>query len=170
MIALYAYVVDLPPNLFFFMQKLSLSRLGFLPNILSGVYIEAPSYSASIPSRVIDVDGQLSFSVNAGSLVFILLIYLFLAGIIYLVSSKFNSNRPLRELFQRIYSTRVKIGMINDFLWMFTLNVLVCGFMQFRYTANGSEVALAVIFLLLFLAMAIAIFVYRLKYYSAEDE
>jgi hypothetical protein len=71
-------------------------------------------------------------------LVFILLLYLFFAALIYLLSSKWNSNRPLRELFHRIYVTRVKIGMVNDFLWMFALNVLVCGFMQFRYTTDGS--------------------------------
>jgi hypothetical protein len=96
MIALYAYVIELPPNLFYFMKKLSLTRLSLLPNVFSGVYVAPASYVASIPTRVLDVDGQLSFSVNAGSLVFILLIYLFLAALIYLISTKFNSNRPLR--------------------------------------------------------------------------
>lgn len=33
MIAFYALVVELPPNLFYFMKKLSLTRLSLLPNI-----------------------------------------------------------------------------------------------------------------------------------------
>jgi len=38
MIAFYAYVIELPPNLFYFLQKLSYTRLGFLPNMFTSLY------------------------------------------------------------------------------------------------------------------------------------
>ena len=96
MISLYAFITDLPPNFFYFLQKLRLSRLAFLPNILSGAYQEPAGYVASIPEKVLEVDGQLSFGMNAGSYMFVFFIYLFFGVIIYLASRKYNSNRPLR--------------------------------------------------------------------------
>jgi hypothetical protein len=96
MIAFYALVVELPPNLFYFMQQLSLSRLSFLPNLFSGVYKPMSGYSANIPSRVIDLDDMLSFSMTAGSYLFVLLLYGFVSLVIVGLSSKYNSNRPLR--------------------------------------------------------------------------
>jgi hypothetical protein len=163
MIAFYALVVELPPNLFYFMKKLSLTRLSFLPNIFSGVYNPPSGYSTDIPSRVIDLDGELSFSLMCGSYFFILLIYSFVSFIIYCLTTKYNTNRPLRELFTKIYQTKAKWGTLNDFLWLFSLNVFVCGFMQFRYIANAGDVTLAVISLLLFLGAILALFIYHVK-------
>lgn len=60
--------------------------------------------------------------------------------------------------------------MINDFLWMFSLNVFVCGFMQFKYTENGGEVALAAISILIFLGMIIGMLVHHCKRYDSDDE
>lgn len=170
MIAFYALVTELPPNLFYFLKKLSLTRLSFLPNIFAGIYTPPSGYSADIPSRVIDLDGSLSFSLTCGSYFFVLIIYAVISFIIFALSSKYNSNRPLRELFTKIYECRVKWGALNDFLWLFALNIFVCGFMQFRYTENGGDVALAVVTLLLFLGALIALFVYHILKYEPEDE
>lgn len=99
MIALFAFITDLPPNFFYFLKKLSLTRMSFLPNIFSGVYQQPSGYVESLPVKAVEVDGQLSFSMNAGGYFFVVLIYLCLGGLFYLVSRKFNTNRPLRELF-----------------------------------------------------------------------
>lgn len=64
----------------------------------------------------------------------------------------------------------MKWGLLNDFLWMFSLNIFVCGFMQFRFTENGGDVALAVISLLLFLGALIAHFVHHYKKFDPENQ
>jgi hypothetical protein len=151
------------------MQKLSLTRLGFLPNVFQNVYSPPSGYFSQIPTRVTDLDGALSFSLTSGSYFFALLIYGLAALIIYGLSTKYNSNRPLRELFTKIFEMRVKWGLLNDFLWMFSLNIFVCGFMQFRFTENGGDVALAVISLLLFLGALIAHFVHHYKKFDSEN-
>lgn len=96
MIAFYALVTELPPNLFYFMKKLSLTRLFFLPNVFKGIYTAPSGFSSDIPSRVTDIDGVLSFSMTCGSYFFLLLIYGFVSAIIYALTTKHNTNRPLR--------------------------------------------------------------------------
>ena len=83
------------------------------------------------------MDGQFSFAVNAGSFLFVVFIYLGIALLFYLSSRKYNTNRPLREVLEKIYNVRVKWSIIWDVLWLFVLNVMVTGFLQFKYTANG---------------------------------
>lgn len=104
------------------------------------------------------------------SFFFVLLLYGLISVIIYGLSSKYNSNRPLRELFIKIYDTKVKWGILNDFLWMFSLNTFVCGFMQFKYTENGGDVALAVISLLIFLGLSIGMFIHHFKKFDIEND
>jgi hypothetical protein len=65
---------------------------------------------------------------------------------------------------------RVKWGLLNDFLWMFSLNIFVCGFMQFRFTNNGGDVAMAVISLLLFMGALIAHFIHHYKKFDPENQ
>ena len=96
MISLYAFITDLPPNFFYFLRELRTSRLAFLPNFLFGLYQPPSGYVEQIPQRVVEIDGQFSFAANAGSYLFVLLVYSILGLIIYLASRKFNSNRPLR--------------------------------------------------------------------------
>jgi len=170
MIAFYALVTELPPNLFYFIKKLSLTRLSFLPNIFASLYSPPTGFSPTIPSRMIDLDGGLSFAYSCGSYFFVLLVYGFVSLIVYGLTTKYNSNRPLRELCSKIFEMRVRWGMANDFLWMFSLNVLVVGFMQFRYTENGGDVALAVVSLLIFLGALAAHFIHRLKKFDPENE
>ena len=47
---------------------------------------------------------------------------------------------------------------------------MVIGFLQFKYTVNGGDVALAVITLLIFIALPSIFYFYRVKYYTSEDE
>ena len=96
MISFYAFVTDLPPNFFYFMRELRLTRMTFLPNVFSGVYKAPTGYVAAIPERPVEIDGQFSFAVNAGSFLFVIFIYLVVAFILYLSSRKFNTNRPMR--------------------------------------------------------------------------
>jgi hypothetical protein len=56
-----------------------------------------------------------------------------MAGIVYLFISKINSNRPLKNLFIRIWETRIKFSIIHDFIWLFAINILTQAFMQCRY-------------------------------------
>lgn len=170
MIAFYALVNELPPNLFFFMQKISLTRLEFLPNMLQNVYGLPNGFFPQIPTKVTDLDGGLSFTYTSCSYLFVLFVYGLVALIIYGLTTKYNTNRPLRELFTKIYEMRVKWGLLNDFLWMFSLDIFVCGFMQFRFTNNGGDVAIAVISLLLFLGALIALFAHHYKKYDPENQ
>jgi len=78
------------------MKDLSMTRLSLLPNIFEGVYQEPSGFSSDIPSRVVDIDSLLGFSVTSGSYFFVLLIYGGIAGVLFLASTKYNSNRPLR--------------------------------------------------------------------------
>lgn len=96
MISLYALVNELPPNLFFFMQKLSLTRLGFLPNMFRDVYGPPSGFFPEIPTKVTDLDGGLSFTYTSCSYLFVLLVYGLFALIIYGLTTKHNTNRPLR--------------------------------------------------------------------------
>ena len=85
------------------------------------------------------------------------------------VSTKSNSNRPLRELFDKLFQTRVKWSIVWDLLWIFGLNVMICGFLQFKYTVNGSDLAVAIISLLIFISLPAVGLFYRLKRYNPKD-
>jgi len=113
---------------------------------------------------VAQTEGQLSFVLNAAGFIIIGLIYAFIAGILYLAASKYNSNRPLRNIFINIYKTRVKYGILNDFLWIFSINVLVSAFMQYRFTYNGGDVAIGTICMLGFLT-GICFIIYKIVQY-----
>ena len=53
---------------------------------------------------------------------------------------------------------------------MFGLNIMVIGFLQFKYTADSGEVGLAVFCLLIFISFPCLGFFYRVKYYNSEDQ
>lgn len=54
-------------------------------------------------------------------------------------------------------------------MWLFGLNVMICGFMQFKYPANGGDMAVAVISLMIFISIPIVAFILRVKRYNPED-
>lgn len=141
----------------------------FLPNIFAGVYQELPGFVESIPEKALEVDDKFGFSLNAGSFMFVILVYALLWLVFFLASSKYNTNRSLRDVLLKIYNTRIKWGLIWDVVWLFELNVLVYGFLQFKYTNNTGETALAVISLLVFIALPACGLVYRIKKFNSED-
>lgn len=51
MIAFYAFITDLAPNFFYFLQRVSLTRLSFLPNILAGIYKTPSGFVSYLPTR-----------------------------------------------------------------------------------------------------------------------
>lgn len=53
--------------------------------------------------------------------------------------------------------------------WLFGLNVMVCGFMQFRYTINGGDTAVAILSLIIFISLPICSLILRVKYYDPDD-
>jgi hypothetical protein len=138
--------------LFFFLKKLKFSRFTFLPSIFAGVYEEPSTFSEKIPVNVAETEGQLSFAKNAGGFMILAFVYVVIWAIAYVGSSKVNGNRPLRNIFTEIYNTRVKYGLAHDFLWIFSINIFVSAFMQFRYTDNKGDTALGAIFMLAFTA------------------
>lgn len=166
MISLYAFVTDLPPNFFYFLRQLRFTRLSFLPSIFKNLYQAPSGYVAQIPEKVVEVDGQFSFAVNSGSYMFVFFIYLLIGLIIYAASRKYNNNRPLREMVEKVYNTRVKWGMVWDLLWLFALNIYFCGFVQFKYTANGGDTAIAALSLIIAISLPSVAFFYRAKYYN----
>jgi len=93
------------------------------------------------------------------------LVYVVIAGIVYLASSKYNGNRPLRNAFMDIYSSRIRFGLLHDFLYLFSINVLVCAFMQFRFTENAGDTALGTISMLAFIS-GIAFLGYKLRVFQ----
>ena len=97
---------------------------------------------------------------------FVFFIYLLIGLIIYAASRKYNNNRPLREMVEKVYNTRVKWGMVWDLLWLFALNIYFCGFVQFRYTANGGDTAIAALSLIIAISLPSVAFFYRAKYYN----
>lgn len=115
-------------------------------------------------------EGQLSFTVNASGFIIIGLIYALITGVLYLLSSKYNSNRPLRNLFINVYNTRVKYGALNDILWIFSINVFVSAFMQYRFTDNGGDVSIGTLAMLAFLG-GICFLIYKItQYHKISDE
>lgn len=127
---------------------------------------QAPNYfTDKIPSSVTATEGQLSFCINAGGFTVIAILYALVWGIVYIASSKVNGNRPLRNIFTEIYNTRVKYGLLHDLLWIFSINVFVSAFMQFRFTDNGGDVAVGAIFMLAF-AAGIGYLIYKLREYQ----
>lgn len=97
-----------------------------------------------------------------------LFLYLFYAFVVFILTSKINNNRPLKNLFIRIWNTRIKFGIVNDFLWLFSINTLVGMFVQFKYTANGGDLALAILFGLAFIAMLFGFFGYAVRKYRED--
>ena len=89
-----------------------------------------------------------------------------MAGIVYLFISKINSNRPLKNLFIRIWETRIKFSIIHDFIWLFAINILTQAFMQCRYAQNGSDLALGIIWACFVLALMFGLFGYGVKKYK----
>lgn len=110
-------------------------------------------------------EGQLSFGVNAGGVTLIALVWGIVWAVVYVAASKLNGNRPLRAIFGEIYGSRVKYGLMHDLLWIFSINVFVSAFMQYRFTDNGGDVAIATIFWLVF-AAGIIFLAFKLRQYQ----
>lgn len=164
--SLFAYTQDLAPNLFFFLQNMRISRFLFMPNIFKAIYVPPNSFSQSIPQKVVDTEGALSFAYNGTTFFFFLLFFIIITLIVYFLSSNANSNRPLRNMFIRVWETRFKFGIIHDFLWLFAVNILVQAFLQFRYTTNKGDLAFAIICLLVTLGAIGGLFWYAIKQYK----
>lgn len=91
-----------------------------------------------------------------------------MSAIVYLLVSKLNTNRPLKNLFIRIWETRIKFSIIHDFIWLFGINILVQAFMQCRYATNGSDLALAIVWAAFVLALMFGLFGYGVKKYKED--
>lgn len=107
-----------------------------MPNIFTGIYVEPETYDKEIPQKVIDTEGQLSFAINGTTFFFFIVFYLVIFLFVYLLSTKLNGNRPLKNLFKKIFNTRVKFGIVNDFIWLLAINTMMHGALQFYYLQN----------------------------------
>lgn len=134
--SLFAYTESLPPNLFYFLKEMRLARYVFMPSIFYKVYESPSTYYAGIPQKIVDTEGELSFAINGTGFFLFIFFYLVVALVVFVMSSKFNTNRPLKDLSLRVWETRIKYGIICDFLWLFTTNTLLCAFVQYYDTNN----------------------------------
>lgn len=161
--SLFAYTFNLAPNLFYFLKEMRLSRFLFIPSIFQNIYVAPGGYVDKIPQKVIDTEGQLSFAMNAGQYIYFIFLYVVMAAIVYAFTSKVNSNRPLKNLFIRIWETRIKFSVIQDFLWLFGINILTQAFMQARYEANGGDLGLGMVSAVLVLVLMVGLFGYGVR-------
>lgn len=74
-----------------------------MPNIFSNIYVAPTGFVEAIPQKIIDVEGQLSFSINGTSFIIFFFFYIVMALVVFLFTSKVNNNRPLKNLFIRIW-------------------------------------------------------------------
>lgn len=84
----------------------------------------------------------------------------------YVLSSNYNGNRPLRNIFIRVWETRFKCGIVHDFLWLFCVNILVHGFMQFRYIEGKGDFIFAVICIVLTMATIFGLIGFAITQYK----
>lgn len=150
------YVI--PPNLFYFLKNLKPAMLGFLPN-LPGMGFTGPDYwQSDIPQKVLDLDGSINFSKSVGSVVLYIIVYVVLALLVKLFSTKCMMNRPLRNLFIEVYDQRVKWNFMHEVLWTYFLPVVFYGLLQFRHFNSDSpmysfNLFLSVLLLVAFLSL-----------------
>ncbi len=114
MFYLHAYInYTIPPNLFFFLKNLAFSMLKFLPNLPGMGFSSTDYWQADIPQKILDVDGYINFSKSTGSVIIYMLVYVALALLVKLLTTKFNMNRPFRNLIEELYQRRVKFGFMH---------------------------------------------------------
>lgn len=103
LMSLFAYTNQLAPNLYYFLKELRLSRFVFMPNIFSNVYVAPEGFVETIPQKIIDTEGQLSFAINGTTFFFFIIFYLIMTAFVYALTTKLNSNRPLKNIFLRVW-------------------------------------------------------------------
>lgn len=170
LVSLFAYTRSQAPNLYYFLKEMRLSRFVFIPSIFENVYDAPQGFNEKIPQKVLDTEGHLSFALNAGQFIYFVIFYMVMALIVFLFTSKLNSNRPLKNLFIRIWETRIKFGVVHDFLWLFGLNILTQAFMQIRYTDNHSDLALGIVIAVFVLVLMFGQFGYGVKKWKENPE
>jgi|JI6StandDraft_1071083.scaffolds.fasta_scaffold00915_15 hypothetical protein len=132
LIYLHIYVNYLmPANLYYYLKGLQLTVFSFLPNILAKG-LPAGYLNINVPQRIVDLHGDFNFSRNAGSVLFVVLIYLVIGGLISMLSTRIIPNRVWRNLFSGMLQQRILYSAFHEIGFMFFLNVLFFGFMQFK--------------------------------------
>lgn len=155
----HAYInYTIPPNLFYFLKNLKLTMMGFLPNLPALGFPDADYWQSDIPQKVLDLDGYINFCKSVGSVVLYIIVYLGLALLVKLFSTKFMMNRPMRNLFAEVYEQRVKFNFLHEVLWTYFLPVVFYGMLQFRHFSSDTpmysfNLFLSVLMLLAFLAL-----------------
>jgi hypothetical protein len=100
----HAYVnYTIPPNLYYFLKNLKLTTLYFLPNLPGLGFTTASYWQASVPQKVLDLDGYINFSKSIGSVVLYVLIYVAVAFLVKLFTTKLSTNRAFRNLVTEVY-------------------------------------------------------------------
>lgn len=54
--SLFAYTFKLPPNLFYFLKEMRITRFMFMPNIFTALYEEPDTFVEEIPQKVLDTE------------------------------------------------------------------------------------------------------------------
>lgn len=121
----------MPANLYYYLRGLQLTFLSFLPNILAKG-LPAGYFNINVPQRIIDLHGDYNFSRNAGSVLFVVIVYFLFGGLISILSSRIIPNRIWRNLFKIMLNQRVLYAFFHEVVFMFFLNVLFFAVMQCR--------------------------------------
>lgn len=96
----------MPANLYYYLKGLQLTMMSFLPNILAKG-LPAGYLNVNVPQRIVDLHGDFNFSRNAGSVLFIVLVYLFIGGLISILSTRIIPNRIWRNFFKGMLQQRI---------------------------------------------------------------
>lgn len=107
LIGLHIYVnFMMPANLYYYLKGYQSTFLNFLPNILN-LGLPNGFKQQNIPQRIVDLHGDYNFSRNAGSFLFMFLVYLFFGSLVSFLSTRVVPNRIWRNMFQSIQQQRI---------------------------------------------------------------
>lgn len=116
------------------------------------------------------MDGYINWSKSIGSVVLYVIVYVFLALFVKLLTTKCMQNRSLRNLIQELYDKRVKFGFMHEVLWVYCLPVLFYSMLQMlQYKSISAmysfNIALSFLFFMAFLVLP---FIFVRKIYKDE--
>lgn len=176
LLALHIYVnFMMPANLYYYLNGYQLAFLKFLPNILARGLPDNFQQS-NVPQRIVDLHLDFNFSRNAGSFMFLFLVYFIAGGIISFLATRVVPNRIWRNMFHSIQQQRVFYSTFHELGFMFFLTVLFFGFLQFRDMSIdggpylGFNAFMTVVCLIGFIAFPFWLFVKLIKNSNQLDQ
>lgn len=95
----------MPANFYYYLKGFYLSTLSFLPNILAKG-LPNNYWNINVPQRIIDLHGDFNFSRNAGSILFVVIVYGIIAACVSFGASRVIPNKIWRNMFKGVFNQR----------------------------------------------------------------